>query len=77
MLTTFGTLAQELPHKDKQTAKLKKQGTERAPIEILDDSEDEQAAKAEALAAAGPQGKGKRKAFGAEGGPLYQVTWHR
>jgi hypothetical protein len=80
-------MAHEAPAKERLAAKIKKQGTAAAPIDLcdFDDSDNPQeeempASGAAAVAAgvgAGEVGGKKKKAKASQGGPLYQVKWHR
>ncbi|GIM06399.1 hypothetical protein Vretimale_10704 [Volvox reticuliferus] len=77
VLTTYGTLAQEAPSRDKQAVRLGRQGTSNTPINLAaDDSGGEESG---ALAARG-KGGGRPRSKGPTdpaGGPLYQIKWRR
>ena len=90
VLTTYGTLAHEAPAKERLAAKIKKQGTAAAPIDLCDLDDSDNAAEEEATTSTGPPsaaagggvmigevGGKKKKAKATQGGPLYQVKWHR
>ncbi|GLC43495.1 hypothetical protein PLESTM_001479400 [Pleodorina starrii] len=77
VLTTYGTLAQEAPSRDKQAVRLGRQGTSNTPINLAaDDSGGEEPAGTPA--AKGKSGRPRSKApADPQGGPLYQIKWRR
>lgn len=78
VVTTYGTLGQEAPAKERQGVRIRKQGTHAAPIDLcslLDEEEEEGAgAAAAAAAASGEDSKGARGA-GSACGLLQQQVW--
>lgn len=63
VLTTYGTMTQELPEFKRPVEKQMYGGNE--PIDLVEEDED------------GASGKGKKRKRTVSGGPLYQVKWHR
>lgn len=78
VVTTYGTLGQEAPAKERQGVRIRKQGTHAAPIDLcslLDEEEEEGAgAAAAAAAASGEDSKGASGA-GSVRGLLQQQVW--
>ncbi|KAF6253953.1 SNF2 family N-terminal domain-containing protein [Scenedesmus sp. NREL 46B-D3] len=90
VLTTYGTMAQEAPHKDRQATKGKKAAAAAAAATAAGDGGDAPPASALLLPAAaaasgskagsgsrGGGGRGGGAATAASGGLLFQVMWHR
>lgn len=87
VLTTYGTMAQEAPLKDRQAVKLKRQGQNAAttaavaaaagqsPVGAQDQTEGLSPAISTASSSKG--GRGGGAAAAACGGCLFQVLWHR
>ncbi|GLI60468.1 hypothetical protein VaNZ11_002626 [Volvox africanus] len=76
VLTTYGTLAQEAPSRDKQAVRFGRQGTSSAPINLAaDDSGGEESGPP---AGRGKGGRARSKGpTDPAGGPLYQIKWRR